>query len=205
VAVLTGHSFFPRLITQPFHDGLVVAFWFAIAVSVVAAIASAFTGKARGERAAGEPLAADAEPPEAELAWAGAEEATAQEAADTPGVSTAGATTTEASTADAGTADAGTADAGTADAGTADAGATISGVVTRPDGAPAAGVTVTALDSANAVAGRTVTGADGRYQLRVPGPGDYVLVAAGLRAREVSLDAGAHGDAPILLMIGGRP
>jgi MFS family permease len=169
VAELTGHSFFPRLITQPFHDGLVVAFWFAIAVSVVAAIASAFTGKDRGERAAGEPLAVNVEPPEAELAWAGAEEA------------------------------------GTAEEGTAEVGATISGVVTRPDGAPAAGVTVTALDSANAVAGRTVTGQDGRYRLRVPAPGDYVMVAAGLRARAVTLDAGAHGDAPILLMIGGRP
>ncbi|HWM06516.1 MAG TPA: MFS transporter, partial [Actinophytocola sp.] len=37
---LTGHSFFPSLVTQPFADGLHVAFWFAIVASVVAAVAS---------------------------------------------------------------------------------------------------------------------------------------------------------------------
>jgi hypothetical protein len=39
---LTGHSFFPSLITQPFADGLHVAFWFAIIASLVAAVASWF-------------------------------------------------------------------------------------------------------------------------------------------------------------------
>jgi hypothetical protein len=39
---LTGHSFFPSLITQPFADGLHVAFWFAIIASLVAAAASWF-------------------------------------------------------------------------------------------------------------------------------------------------------------------
>jgi MFS family permease len=44
---LTGRSFFPSLITGPFADGLHVAFWFAIAACVIAAIASwlAGTGK----------------------------------------------------------------------------------------------------------------------------------------------------------------
>jgi EmrB/QacA subfamily drug resistance transporter len=41
---LTGRSFFPHLITGPFHDGLTIAFWFAIIACVVAAIASAMTG-----------------------------------------------------------------------------------------------------------------------------------------------------------------
>jgi len=49
---LTGHSFFPSLITAPFSDGLHVAFWFAIVVSLVAAAASWF-GRPRG-RPAGE-------------------------------------------------------------------------------------------------------------------------------------------------------
>jgi len=44
-AYVTGREFFPNLITQPFHDGLGVAFGFAIAASVVAAVASALTGK----------------------------------------------------------------------------------------------------------------------------------------------------------------
>jgi MFS family permease len=44
VAVLTGKTFFPRLISQPFHHGLVIVFIMAIIVLVIAAIASAFRG-----------------------------------------------------------------------------------------------------------------------------------------------------------------
>jgi MFS family permease len=44
VALLTGQSFFPGLISQPFHHGLVIVFSMAIAVLVIAAIASAFRG-----------------------------------------------------------------------------------------------------------------------------------------------------------------
>jgi MFS family permease len=39
-AFLTGRSFFPNLISQPFADGLKIAFWFAIVTTVVAAVAS---------------------------------------------------------------------------------------------------------------------------------------------------------------------
>ncbi|MGH3212315.1 MAG: hypothetical protein ACRDNO_31580, partial [Trebonia sp.] len=42
---VVGREFFPHLITAPFHDGLGVAFGFAIAACVIAAIASALTGK----------------------------------------------------------------------------------------------------------------------------------------------------------------
>ena len=45
-AYLSGREFFPHLITAPFHDGLGVAFGFAIAACVIAAIASALTGRA---------------------------------------------------------------------------------------------------------------------------------------------------------------
>jgi MFS family permease len=44
VAVLTGKTFFPRLLSQPFHHGLVIVFSTAIAVLVIAAAASAFRG-----------------------------------------------------------------------------------------------------------------------------------------------------------------
>ncbi|GAA1229065.1 MFS transporter [Pseudonocardia alaniniphila] len=44
---LTGRSFFPELISGPFQDGLTVAFWFAIAASVLAAVASWFIGARR--------------------------------------------------------------------------------------------------------------------------------------------------------------
>jgi MFS family permease len=47
---LTGQSFFPSLITQPFADGLHVAFWFAIVASLVAAVASWF-GRPRSGKA----------------------------------------------------------------------------------------------------------------------------------------------------------
>jgi hypothetical protein len=44
---VAGREFFPHLITAPFHSGPGVAFGFAIAASVIAAIASALTGKRR--------------------------------------------------------------------------------------------------------------------------------------------------------------
>ena len=43
-ALLTGQAFFPGLISQPFHHGLVIVFSMAIGVLVIAAIASAFRG-----------------------------------------------------------------------------------------------------------------------------------------------------------------
>jgi hypothetical protein len=44
-AYVTGRQFFPHLITAPFHSGLGVAFGFAIAANVIAAVASALTGR----------------------------------------------------------------------------------------------------------------------------------------------------------------
>jgi len=45
VAVLTGHQFFPDLIAGPFHDGLVVVFGAATAMTLLAAVASASRGR----------------------------------------------------------------------------------------------------------------------------------------------------------------
>src|SRR5437764_3062715 len=55
-AYVTGREFFPHLITAPFHSGLGVAFGFAIAANVIAAIASALTGRRTLAPAAREPL-----------------------------------------------------------------------------------------------------------------------------------------------------
>jgi MFS family permease len=44
VAMLTGKAFFPRLISQPFHHGLVIVFTMAVAVLLIAAAASALRG-----------------------------------------------------------------------------------------------------------------------------------------------------------------
>jgi nitrate/nitrite transporter NarK len=43
-ATLTGKSFFPNLISQPFHHGLIIVFSVAIAMSVIGALASLFRG-----------------------------------------------------------------------------------------------------------------------------------------------------------------
>ena len=54
-----GRQFFPHLITAPFHDGLGVAFAFAIAANVIAAIASLLTGRRNRVGAAAESLGAE--------------------------------------------------------------------------------------------------------------------------------------------------
>ena len=53
---MAGREFFPHLITAPFHSGLGVAFGFAIAANVIAAIASALTGRRTPTPAARESL-----------------------------------------------------------------------------------------------------------------------------------------------------
>ncbi len=58
-AYVAGREFFPHLITTPFHDGLGVAFGFAIGACVIAAIASALTGRRPSAPAAPEPLGYD--------------------------------------------------------------------------------------------------------------------------------------------------
>jgi MFS family permease len=55
-AYVAGRQFFPQLITAPFKDGLGVAFAFAIAANVLAAIASALTGPVRRPAGAAETL-----------------------------------------------------------------------------------------------------------------------------------------------------
>ena len=55
-AYVAGREFFPHLITAPFHSGLGVAFGFAIAANVIAAVASALTGRRTPAPAARESL-----------------------------------------------------------------------------------------------------------------------------------------------------
>ena len=43
-SILTGHSFFPNLISAPFHNGLHAAFLFAIIACLIAAAASLMRG-----------------------------------------------------------------------------------------------------------------------------------------------------------------
>jgi len=43
--LLTGHAYFPQLISEPFHHGLVVVFAFATGLSVIAGLASLLRGR----------------------------------------------------------------------------------------------------------------------------------------------------------------
>jgi hypothetical protein len=58
-AYVIGREFFPHLITAPFHDGIGVAFGFAIAACVIGAIASALTGRRKRNADAAEPLGSE--------------------------------------------------------------------------------------------------------------------------------------------------
>jgi len=58
-AYVIGREFFPNLITGPFHDGIGVAFGFAIAACVVGAIASALTGRRKDGQAAHESVGSE--------------------------------------------------------------------------------------------------------------------------------------------------
>jgi hypothetical protein len=57
-AYLAGRQFFPNLISAPFHSGLGIAFGFAIAACVIAAIASALTGR-QAKPGSSEPLGSE--------------------------------------------------------------------------------------------------------------------------------------------------
>jgi MFS family permease len=61
-AYLTGHTFFPSLISAPFERGLAVAFGFAIAACLVAAAASLLRGKRYVHELHGEPVTAGRRP-----------------------------------------------------------------------------------------------------------------------------------------------
>jgi MFS family permease len=60
-AELTGLQFFPRLISGPFHDGLVIVFWLAIAMAVVGALASMLRSRRPPAAEKGELVAHEAE------------------------------------------------------------------------------------------------------------------------------------------------
>jgi hypothetical protein len=54
-AQLTGRHFFPHLLTQPFHDGLVVVFATAVGLSLIATAASLLRGTASRPTVAPQP------------------------------------------------------------------------------------------------------------------------------------------------------
>jgi MFS family permease len=158
---LTGRSFFPHLITQPFHNGLVIAFCFAIVACVVAAIASMLTKRQKS---------AEHESLGSELAGVSGEVGVGLSELTVPHMSPNGARTSAGGPSGRRTTSGGPYGARVT---------TIGGLV--HDGAgtsvPNAAITIAGPDGHQL--GRTSTGPDGRYVFEAP-PGDYLVIAAAL-------------------------
>ncbi len=151
VANLTGRDFFPTVITQPFHDGLTIAFWFAIAASIVAAIASLLTGqrkrRTRATEPAGEELAAAA----SEGDWEPAELVIPAVDLSDPAAGAARLAAVQQANG----------------AGAAADGISLAGTVRDPSGSPVTGANVTVTSAQGRQVGRALTSPTGRYT--VPG------------------------------------
>ena len=175
---LTGRDFFPTVITQPFKDGLTIAFWFAIGASIVAAIASLLTSqrKRQAARPAAEPVGEELAAAAAGGDWEPAELVIpAVDVAD-PASGAARLAATHA----------------VQQAG-ADTGAGVTGYVRDLNGIPVAGANI------------TVTSAEGRQLTRaVASPGGrYTL--AGLPAAAVTVIVTAPGHEPAAIALLAQP
>jgi uncharacterized surface anchored protein len=74
-------------------------------------------------------------------------------------------------------------------------GAPVYGRVRQAGGAPVSGATVTLIDTSGHQAGRSRTGTDGSYQVHVPRPGMYTLIAT----------AASHRPQAAAVQLGGGP
>ncbi|MEV7802836.1 MFS transporter [Microbispora sp. NPDC088329] len=85
-AHLTSKEFFPHLIAGPFHQGLVIAFWFAVAACLVAALSSLLTDRVgrRHRAAAHESLGSELAAVAGEAGLAGSELVVPDEEFDAP-------------------------------------------------------------------------------------------------------------------------
>ncbi|GAA0353118.1 MFS transporter [Actinoallomurus spadix] len=197
---LTGRSFFPRLITQPFHDGLTIAFWFAIAACVIAAIASLLTrrNKPGEEPAEHESLGSELAGVTGEAGMALSEPTVPQMVPAHPHAPAAGRlpdTTLVPETAHAPAAAQRAMSNGRS-------GPVIAGLVHDGAGAPVPGAAVTVTGPDGHQLGRATTGPDGRYSIAVTDGDHLVIVTAPGRVPQAATvlvgDASVVRDFPLV-------
>jgi MFS family permease len=169
---LTGRSFFPHLITQPFHRGLVIAFLFAIVACVIAAIASALTRRQK---------AAQHESVGSELAATGGEAGGGMSELTEPQMSPNGHGPTAGSS---------FVHEGTGSPGPHG----VEGLVHDGTGKPIPFAAITIAGPDGRQLGRANTGHDGRYSFQAP-PGDYLVIttAPGWAPQAATVLVGASG------------
>jgi MFS family permease len=169
---LTGRSFFPHLITEPFHQGLTIAFVFAIVACVVAAIASMLTKRQKS---------AQHESVGSELAGVSGEAGGGMSELTEPVMSPngSGPSPTEAFVHE-----------GTGSPGSHG----VEGFVHDGAGNPVAFAAITIAGPDGRQLGRTNTGQDGRYSFQAP-PGDYLVIttAPGWAPQAATVLVGASG------------
>ncbi|HVV12979.1 MFS transporter [Amycolatopsis sp.] len=173
---LTGRSFFPNLISQPFSDGLTAAFWFAIIACVVGAVCSWFVGKPK-------PLAATVphETVGSELAAESGElvDITTSSAIDAPTVRRAAVAPGRPGE--------------------------ISGTLRTPGGSGVAGAVITVTGADGMQVGRARAGQDGTYTLDGVAPGTYTLIvtAPGFQPAAASVTVNGLGAVHDFVVEGG--
>ncbi|WP_329238593.1 MFS transporter [Actinoallomurus sp. NBC_01490] len=172
-AYLTGRSYFPHLITSPFHQGLVIAFAFAIAACVIAAIASLLTKRAKKQ--------AQHESVGSELAGVAGEAGSGMSELNVPQMVPNGSGPSPQES--------------FVHEGTGDPGAHgVRGLVHDGAGNPVAFAAITIAGPDGHQLGRTNTGPDGRYAFQAP-PGDYLVItsAPGWVPQAATVLVGASG------------
>jgi MFS family permease len=172
-AYLTGRSYFPHLITKPFHQGLVIAFAFAIAACVIAAVASLLTKRTR--------KAAQHESLGSELAGVAGEAGSGISELNVPQMvpNGSGPSPRESFVHE-----------GTGESGSHG----VRGLVHDGAGNPVAFAAITIAGPDGHQLGRTNTGPDGRYAFQAP-PGDYLVItsAPGWTPQAATVLVGASG------------
>jgi MFS family permease len=140
-AYLTGRDFFPNVITHPFHSGVGIAFWFAIAANVVAAFASLLTARTRRAAAAPESVGAELAAVAGEGTWEPSQLVRPSMDATVPAERLA------------------------ANGAGALAGPGLTGTVRDPGGRPVAGAVITVTSADGHQVSRAMAAPDGRYRI----------------------------------------